>query len=77
MNPSPATTVAVEINRLFEEIKQCSFASRQALHAALAAAWHAGQLLLAEKKRVRSCMGHGSCGSKRTFAALRGRPSVT
>lgn len=60
MNPSPATTAAAEINRLHEEAKGCSVASRKALHGALAAAWHAGQLLIAEKKRVRRSMGPGA-----------------
>ena len=60
MNPTPATTVAAEINRLHEEAKRCSVASRQALHGSLTAAWQAGQLLLAERKRVRHCMGHGA-----------------
>jgi|CZKI01.1.fsa_nt_gi hypothetical protein len=60
MNPAPATTVAAEINRLHEEAKRCSIASRQALHGALAAAWHAGQLLIAEKRRVCHCMERGA-----------------
>jgi hypothetical protein len=60
MNPLPATTVAAEINRLHEEAKGGSVASRKALVGALAAAWHAGQLLLAEKKRVRRSMGPGA-----------------
>jgi len=60
MNPAPAITVATEINRLHEEAKRCSYASRRALEDALAAAWHAGQLLLAEKKRVRHGMGPGA-----------------
>jgi hypothetical protein len=60
MNLSPAITVAAEINRLHEDAKGCSVASRKALHGALAAAWHAGQLLLAEKKRVRHSMGQGA-----------------
>ena len=60
MNPSPATTAAAEINRLHEEAKGGSIASRKALHGALAAAWHAGQLLLVEKKRVRRSMGPGA-----------------
>ena len=38
MNPSPATTAAAEINRLHEEAKGCSVASRKALQGALAAA---------------------------------------
>ena len=42
MNPAPATPPAVaEINRLHEEAKRCSDASRQALHGALVAAWQA------------------------------------
>ena len=60
MNPSPATTAAAEINRLHEEAKGCSVASRKALQGALAAAWHAGQLLLVEKKRVNHKMGRGA-----------------
>ncbi len=60
MNPIPATTAAAEINRLHEEAKGYSVASRQALHGALTAAWQAGQLLLAEKKRVRCSMGLGA-----------------
>ena len=60
MNPSPTTTVAAEINRLHEEAKGCSVASRKAMDGALAAAWRAGQLLLAEKKRVRHSMGLGA-----------------
>ena len=60
MNPAPATTVAAEINRLHEQAKGCSVASRKALQGALAAAWHAGQLLLGEKKRVRRSMGLGA-----------------
>lgn len=59
-NPVPVNTVAAEINRLHEEAKKCSFAASEALHEALAAAWRAGQLLLAERKRVRHCMGHGA-----------------
>ncbi len=35
MNPSPATTAAAEINRLHEEAKGGSIASRKALHGAL------------------------------------------
>jgi len=60
MSPTPATAIAAEINRLHEEAKGCSVASRQALHDALTAAWRAGQLLLAERKRVRHGMGHGA-----------------
>jgi hypothetical protein len=60
MNPAPINTVAAEINRLHEEARQRSHASREALHAALAAAWQAGQLLLAERKRVFHDMGSGA-----------------
>lgn len=60
MNPALAPTVAAEINRLHEEAKQHACESREALHAALAAAWQAGHLLLAERKRVLHCMGPGA-----------------
>lgn len=60
MNAVPTPSVAVEINRLHEEAKRASFVSRQALHSALAAAWQAGQLLVAEKKRVGRAMGPGA-----------------
>ena len=76
MNPDPATTVAAEINRLHEEAKQCSATSRQALHIALAAAWHAGHLLLAEKKRVRHSMGPGAWLLWRGLKALAAPPEV-
>ncbi len=60
MNPALETSVAAEINRLHEQAKSCSFQSRRALTGALSAAWQAGQLLLAEKKRVRQSMGPGA-----------------
>lgn len=60
MNTAPATTTVEEINRLHSEAKQCAAASRQALHGALVAAWRAGQLLTAERKRVFHVMGAGS-----------------
>lgn len=60
MNPATVTTVAAEINRLHEEAKRGSFASREALHGALVAAWRAGHLLLAERKRVFHTMGPGA-----------------
>ena len=61
MNPAPATPPAVaEINRLHEEAKRCSDASRQALHGALVAAWQAGHLLGEERKRVFRNMGPGA-----------------
>jgi hypothetical protein len=60
MSPTPAPIVATEINRLHEEAKRCSVASRQALHGALTAAWRAGQLLLVERKRVLHDMERGA-----------------
>ncbi len=53
-------SAAREINRLHAEVEQHSAASRQSLTSALAAAWQAGQLLIAEKKRVRRSMGPGA-----------------
>lgn len=50
---------AAEINRLYAEAQRLSQESSQCLHAALVAAWQAGRLLLAEKKRVRRAMGGG------------------
>jgi hypothetical protein len=55
-----AASAAREINRLHAEVEKCSAASRQSLTSALVAAWQAGQLLLAEKKRVRRTMGPGA-----------------
>lgn len=61
MNPASATSPAVaEINRLHEEAKRCSAASRRALHGALVAAWQAGHLLVEERKRVFHNMGAGA-----------------
>jgi len=60
MNAIPVTTTAAEINRLHEEAKRCASVSRQALHGALVAAWQAGHLLVAEKKRVLHTMGPGA-----------------
>ncbi len=60
MNPATVTTTAAEINRLHAEAKRHSFASRQALHGALVAAWQAGQLLVEERKRVFQTMGSGA-----------------
>lgn len=57
MNTSASTPAAREINRLHDESVRLADASQQSLHAALAAAWQAGQLLLVEKKRVRRKMG--------------------
>jgi hypothetical protein len=60
MSASAPAQVASEINRLHGEVVRQAEASKQALHSALAAAWRAGQLLLAEKKRVRRMMGGGA-----------------
>ncbi|MBI2512185.1 MAG: hypothetical protein HYV96_09400 [Opitutae bacterium] len=61
MNPAPSTPpVVAEINRLHEEAKRCAIASREALHRALVAAWHAGHLLVEERKRVFRDMGPGA-----------------
>src|ERR1019366_2008885 len=60
MSAPAAVVVAQEINRLHAEVVRQADTSKHALHAALAAAWRAGQLLLAEKKRVRRMMGDGA-----------------
>ena len=51
---------AEEINRLHAEAVKLSADSRDALHAALVAAWKAGQLLAVEKSNVRRTMGPGA-----------------
>jgi hypothetical protein len=60
--PAPAScpSGAEEINRLHAEALKLSSDSRDALHAALVAAWKAGQLLLREKRNVRRSMGPGA-----------------
>jgi hypothetical protein len=57
MSDAPTDTAAREINRLHEEVVRQADDSRKRLDAALTAAWHAGQLLLAEQKRVHRTMG--------------------
>lgn len=59
MNAEPTVAPVHEINRLHAEVLRRTEESKNALHAALAAAWHAGQLLVVEKKRVRKTMGGG------------------
>ena len=54
---STTHSTATEINRLHEEAQRCVADSRNTLNGALAAAWQAGQLLIAEKERVRKSMG--------------------
>jgi hypothetical protein len=56
----PGAVAASEINRLYAEATRLSEDSSHALHAALMAAWQAGHLLIAEKKRVRRLMGPGA-----------------
>ena len=48
---------ALEINRLHAEVVRLTTESRQSLVSAVAVAWQTGQLLLAEKKRVRKACG--------------------
>ena len=60
MNAEPILSVAAEINRLYEVALSHSIRSRESLDAALVAAWQAGHLLVAEKKRVRHSMGPSS-----------------
>jgi len=48
---------ALEINRLHAEVVRLTTESKQSLANAVAVAWQAGQLLLAEKKRVRQTCG--------------------
>ena len=57
---NPSADVAQEINRLCAQATNLSMVSSDALHSALVAVWHAGRLLLEEKKRVRVRMGPGS-----------------
>lgn len=58
MNTKPSP--AAEINRLHTEVERLAGESKTALTSALGAAWRAGRLLLAEKKRVRRTMGGGA-----------------
>jgi hypothetical protein len=60
MNAPPKASPAQEINRLHAEVVRHTDESRKSLDSAIAAAWRAGQLLLAEKKRVRETMGAGA-----------------
>lgn len=56
----PDTVSADEINRLHAEAEKFRAESRDTLHAALVAAWKAGQLLVTEKRNVRRTMGPGA-----------------
>src|SRR6185295_9664755 len=59
MNTSATVAPVHEINRLHTEVVNRTAESKTSLHAALAAAWQAGQLLAVEKKRVLETMGGG------------------
>ena len=56
-SPARCPSAADEINRLHAEVVKLSADSRDALHAALVAAWKAGQLLAVQKRHVRRSMG--------------------
>ncbi len=58
--PLPHSPGVKEINRLHAEAVKSTSDSREALHAALVAAWKAGQLLAVEKRNVRRTMGPGA-----------------
>jgi hypothetical protein len=58
--PTATASAAPEINRLHEEVQRLTLDSKQGLLGAMAAAWQAGHLLIAEKKRVWATMGRGS-----------------
>lgn len=60
MKATALSPAAAEINRLHAEVQRCTADSRAALNAALAAAWHAGQLLRAERARVDETMSRGA-----------------
>ena len=64
-----STTAVEDINRLHGEATQRTQESRAQLDHTMTAAWRAGQLLLAERKRVRRTMGRGawSLWLKRNF----------
>ena len=57
MNPDDDAFTVRQINQLHAEVVQHTGESRKSLHSALAAAWHAGHLLLSERSRVRRAMG--------------------
>lgn len=63
-SPTPAfrPSGAEEINRLHDESVRLRAASRDSLHAAVVAAWRAGQLLAVEKLHIRRTMGAGAWG---------------
>lgn len=54
------TSAAGEINRLHADVVRRAAESKASLGAALTSAWHAGRLLLAEKRCVRRTMGGGA-----------------
>ncbi|PTY07965.1 hypothetical protein DB347_07025 [Opitutaceae bacterium EW11] len=60
MKSAAVTSAAAEINRLHADACRFAADSRNALTCALQCAWRAGQLLVAEKKRVQRSMGAGA-----------------
>jgi hypothetical protein len=60
MKAATVVYAAAEINRLHADACRFAADSRTALTRALQSAWRAGQLLVAEKKRVQRSMGAGA-----------------
>jgi hypothetical protein len=60
MKAATVVSTAAEINRLHADACRFAADSRTALTRALQCAWRAGQLLVAEKKRVQRSMGAGA-----------------
>jgi hypothetical protein len=58
--PAREASAFAEINRLHDEARRLARESRRFLDAALSAAWRAGQLLIAEKARIRRRAGQGA-----------------
>ena len=61
MDISNAThnATAARINRLHQEVRRLCAESREKLDGALAAAWHAGKLLAAQRQHLRRTAGRG------------------
>jgi len=60
MNPPAENSAVAEINRLHAAVQHHVTQSREALTAALAAAWNAGRLLRQEHERVSATMHRGA-----------------
>jgi hypothetical protein len=60
MNPPVENSAVAEINRLHASVQHQAARSREALTAALAAAWNAGRLLRQEHERVGAAMHRGA-----------------